>query len=75
MSTFLKIADSVFLRVKTRLTRDQVIEKMSPLLDLSNYPKDCHLYNNDRPSVPGFYKGMKKIVWYIKVVLTKLNSR
>jgi uncharacterized protein YeeX (DUF496 family) len=55
-SVLMTDTDSLALRITTSLDKMQVMEKLKPIMDFSNYPKDHPLYSSARQNQLGYWK-------------------
>ena len=54
-SVVMSDTDSFMLHGKN-LTKNEALERLSPLMDFSNYPKRHPLYNDSYAKIPGYFK-------------------
>jgi hypothetical protein len=47
--------DSLVLQVSD-MSRDEMFERITPIMDFSNYPRDHPLFSDERKAIPGYFK-------------------
>ena len=67
-SVVLTDTDSLCLRVVSEWTKDEVLDKLSDLMDYSNYEKSHRRYSTDRANRPKFWKDELKGKTMLEVV-------
>ncbi len=67
VSIVLTDTDSFVLHVR-QMTRNQILDALSPCMDFSNYPQDHKRYNELNKAKPGYFKDESKGNYLIEVI-------